>query len=56
MREMRERFVIWLVWKLPKSVVYWSAIRLIVNATEGKYEDQVVNELTTNEALNRWYI
>lgn len=43
-----------IVWLLPKTVVKWCAIRLMANATQGKYSNQVVPELTAIEALKRW--
>ncbi|WP_439357826.1 hypothetical protein [Bradyrhizobium sp. DASA03007] len=41
-------------WLLPRSIVYWAAIRLGCNATQGQYSDQVVPELNFVEALKRW--
>lgn len=43
-----------LVWKLPRSVVYWSAIRVMANATTGEYRNQIVPDLTAMDALERW--
>lgn len=43
-----------IVWKLPRRLVYWCAIRLMANATVGPYSDQVVPELTAMQALERW--
>lgn len=42
------------VWKLPKSIVYWCAIRLGANATQGEYSNQSVTDLTFVDALKRW--
>jgi hypothetical protein len=39
---------------LPRKLVYWAAIRLMTNATTGKYSNQVVPELTCLDALKRW--
>lgn len=44
----------WIVWKLPKPIIYWSAIRLGANATQGKYSNQVVPDLKLMDALERW--
>ena len=41
---------------LPHSVVYWAAVRLMANATQGEYSKQVVPELTCLDALKRWKI
>lgn len=49
-----ERALMKVVWALPEKVVYWSAIRLMANATTGPYSSQVVPELTAIDALQRW--
>jgi len=41
---------------LPRSIVYFCTIRLGVDATTGKYSNQVVPELTFMDALKRWDI
>lgn len=53
-RIMRSKFWIKLAWLLPEALVYFCAIRLIANATQGKYGNQVVPELTAMDALKRW--
>jgi hypothetical protein len=50
----RERLVLALVWRLPRWLVYWSAIRLMAHATTGRYSSQVVPDLTAMDALKRW--
>jgi hypothetical protein len=50
----RERFVLALVWRLPRWLVYWCAIRLIAHATTGRYGGQVVPDLRAMDALERW--
>ena len=49
-----ERFLMFLVWKLPKVIVYWCFIRLSANASTGQYSNQVVPDLTVLDALKRW--
>ncbi len=51
---MREKITIWISWKLPRSVAYWCAIRVISHATVGQYSDQVVPDLSAMDALKRW--
>ena len=51
---MKDKFFMWLCWRLPHPVVYWCAIRLIAHATQGKYSDQEVPALGAMEALRRW--
>jgi hypothetical protein len=50
----RERLVTAIVWRLPKTIVYWAAIRLGAHATTGKYGSQNVPELHFMDALKRW--
>ena len=51
---MKEKVAMWLSSKLPRTLVYWCAIRLFAHATTGKYSKQFVPELTALEALRRW--
>lgn len=50
----KEKLMLAIVWKLPKSIVYWCAIRLGANATQGNYSNQVVPDLNFVDALKRW--
>jgi hypothetical protein len=54
LRVKRERLMLRFVWKLPRWLVYWCAIRLIANATTGEYGPTNVSELPVMEALGRW--
>jgi len=51
---MLEKICIWIAWRLPKQIVYWCAIRVGANATQGKYSNQVVPDLAMMDALKRW--
>ncbi len=51
---MRERFWIWLAWHLPRPLVYWSAIRHMAHATQGRWSTEVAPELPAVDALERW--
>lgn len=51
---MSSRLWIKLAWLLPETLVYFCTIRLIANATQGKYSNQIVPELTAMDALKRW--
>ena len=44
----------WIVWKLPRIIIQWSAIRLIAHATQGEYSNTIVPDLMAMEALRRW--
>jgi hypothetical protein len=43
-----------IAWLLPRPLVLWCAVRLISNATTGRYGNQVVPDLGAMEALKRW--
>jgi len=49
-----ERFQLWLAFRLPRWLVMRAAVRLMAHATTGKYENQIVPELTAMDALKRW--
>ena len=51
---MKDKFFLWLAWKVPKKLVYFCAVRLIASATTGKYSNTVVPELTATDAVDRW--
>jgi hypothetical protein len=44
----------WVAYRLPRNLVKWASIRLIANATQGRYENTIVSELTAMDALKRW--
>ena len=52
----REKFIRWIVWKLPSDIVYWAAIRLVAHATQGRYSSTIVPELSAMDALKRWEV
>ena len=41
-------------WWLPRGLVKWASVRLMVAGTQGAYGDTVVPELTALDALRRW--
>jgi len=51
---LKEKFMFWFVWKLPKKLVYFCAIRVVAYATTGKYSNIIVPELTAMDAIKRW--
>lgn len=51
---MKEKMILWFIWKLPRFVIYWASIRLISNATTGQYGNTIVPELSAMDALQRW--
>ena len=54
MKKIKEKMMLSIVWALPKGVIYWCAIRLIANATQGEYSNQIVPDLSAMGALKRW--
>ena len=46
--------LMWLVWKLPRRVVYWCGIRIWANASFGEGSEDVVGEILLITALRRW--
>jgi hypothetical protein len=49
-----DRLWIAIAWALPRRLAYWCAIRVCAEATQGKWSDQVVPDLTAMDALKRW--
>ena len=43
-----------IVWRLPRRVVMWCAVRVLAHATSGRFGDTVVGGLPAIEALRRW--
>ncbi len=50
---IREKFIMWLVWRLPKRLCYWCGIRMCSHATTGEYSNTVVPELGMMDMLKR---
>ena len=57
-REYRMRWwtalATWLAWHLPREVVYWCAVRVAVNASQGKWSGSETPGVTVVEMLERW--
>lgn len=53
-KRLSEKIIMWIAFHLPKTLVYWCAIRLMAHATTGQYGNQIVPELTAMDALKRW--
>lgn len=50
-----EKALNWIVWKLPKRLIYLASVRLMAHATTGKHNTTNPGELSTVEALRRWW-
>lgn len=51
---MSDKIMLKLAWLMPRKLVYWCAIRVGANATQGEYSNQVVPDLNFIDALKRW--
>jgi hypothetical protein len=51
---MIERLQLWFVWRLPRWVAYWCAVRVGALATTGKYGAESPTSLELMTALKRW--
>ena len=47
---------IWIVDRLPEWIIYYSLVRAGINASTGKYSNQVVTELTLIDVMKRWEV
>ena len=54
--KIKEKILLFIVWHLPRRIVYWASIRLMAHATavpcNGEYD--VVPKMTAMDALDRW--
>lgn len=53
-REWRERVLVAVAWRLPRSLVYWCVIRAFAHATTGPWSDQEVPAVRGMDILERW--
>lgn len=51
---MLDKISMKIAWLLPKSIVYWCAIRLGCHATQNEWSNEVVPDLNFVDALKRW--
>ena len=56
MARLKERILFKIVWWMPKSFIYFAAVRLIAYCTTGKYSSQIVPNLSAMDALKRWEV
>lgn len=43
-----------IAWKLPRRLVYWAAIRVMSEASTGKYSATLVGDLPAMDAIRAW--
>jgi hypothetical protein len=51
---MRERVIRWIVWHMPRSVIYWAGVRLWAHGTQGAWGNTEAPTLRVDQALRRW--
>ena len=50
-----EKLMIWLAWKLPRSLAKWAAVRVMTTASAAdRFVDKSPEELTCSEVLKEW--
>ena len=53
-RIVKEKAAIFIAWRLPPYLVMWCTMRLVAYATQGKYGNTIVSELSAMDAVKRW--
>lgn len=48
------RLGLWLVWRLPRGLCYWCALRVMAHATVGKWGHESPSDVTLFQVLDRW--
>ena len=51
---IKEKIIMFIVWRLPKDIVKWCVSRAFAHATTGKHSNQLGGELTVVTMLDRW--
>ena len=51
---MEDKLWGWVAWHLPRKLVYWASIRLMVYATGGQYSYREIPGITIFQALKSW--
>ena len=50
----KEKAIMWIAWKMPKTLVKYAFVRVAVNAASSEYPDQELPALNVVTALQRW--
>jgi hypothetical protein len=56
LERLSEKILVGIAWHLPKNLVKWCAVRMMVHATVGQYSYCDVSELTAIDVLKRWEV
>ena len=49
-----KKFYEWIAWHLPKSVVMWCHIRVMANASQGKWGNEHIDEINYKKSYDRF--
>lgn len=49
-----ERLLMWLAWKAPRRLVYWTVVRAMAHATTGPYATVEAPSVLATDVLERW--
>ena len=49
-----EKFLMFIAWHLPRTIVKWCFVRVVAHATTGEYGNTELPAITATEALKRW--
>ena len=55
-RRLREKFVRWVAWRLPRDLVTQCYVRVGAHAVSGEYSGEIVPEVRMMDALQRWTV
>jgi hypothetical protein len=50
----KDRFCLWLSFKLPRRLAYWCAVRVNSAATVGRWGNEFPDQTSVVTALKRW--
>lgn len=53
-RIKREKVQVWIAFQVPRWLVYWCSIRLMADATTGKYRSVEPSQVNIMDALEAW--
>jgi hypothetical protein len=51
---MIEKVQTWIVWHLPKWMIYWAVVRAGAHATTGKYGNEHPDTVSIFDIMQRW--
>lgn len=51
---LRERLLLGIIWRLPRSWIYWAVVRGLAHATQGRWGAEHPEQVTAFQVLKRW--